>query len=198
MATGNRGATASGAHCDRQPSHHTHPRLHVRLRPLRPGRGGRRSIPSQDAARLARVRQLVDVVRADSDEKKRKSAIRELNDADPRVQVEVIPILVAALRKDSSETVRSSAAEAIGRYSVVFPLAGLALEDAAIADRSATVRAAARQAYGNTIYWVIAAPGAMMPSRHRQPSPRSPNQRRPPNHRPASRSLPLMQPPSAE
>ena len=83
---------------------------------------------------------------ADSDEKKRKSAIRELNDADPRVQVEVIPILVAALRKDSSETVRSSAAEAIGRYSVVFPLAGLALEDAAIADRSATVRAAARQA----------------------------------------------------
>jgi hypothetical protein len=46
----------------------------------------------------ARVRQLVDIVRADTDEKKRKSAIRELNDADPRVQVEVIPILVSALR----------------------------------------------------------------------------------------------------
>lgn len=94
----------------------------------------------------ARVRQLVDIVRADPDEKKRKAAIRELNDADPRVQVDVIPILVLALRKDLSEAVRSAAADVIGRYSVVFPVAGLALEDAAIADRSSAVRAAARQA----------------------------------------------------
>jgi hypothetical protein len=93
----------------------------------------------------ARVRQLVDTVRADQDENRRKTAIRELSDADPRVQVEVIPILVSALRKDSSEAVRIAAADVIGRYSVVFPVAGLALEDAAIADRSIAVRAAARQ-----------------------------------------------------
>ena len=94
-----------------------------------------------------------------SDEKKRKAAIRELNDADPRVQVEVIPILVAALRKDSSETVRSSAAEAIGRYSVVFPLADWRWRT----QPSPTVRPRfgprRGKHYGNTIYWVIAAQG---------------------------------------
>lgn len=94
----------------------------------------------------ARVRQLVDVVRADPDEKKRKAAVMELGDADPRIQVDVVPALVAVLRKDVSEAVRRAAAEVLGRFNVVFPVAGLALEDAAIADRSTTVRGAARQA----------------------------------------------------
>src|SRR4051794_16853638 len=94
----------------------------------------------------ARVRQLVDIVRADPDEKKRAAAIVELTDADPRVQIEVIPALVAALRKDTSEIVRRASAEVIGRLNIIFPAAGLALEDAAIADPSGAVRGAARQA----------------------------------------------------
>jgi len=94
----------------------------------------------------ARVRQLVDIIRADPDDKKRKTAIVDLADADPRIQLDVIPTIATALRKDPSEAVRRAAAEVIGRFNVVFPAAGLALEDAAIADRSAAVRDAARQA----------------------------------------------------
>ncbi len=94
----------------------------------------------------ARVRLLAEIVRSDPDEKKRKAAVAELAGADPRVHVEVIPTLIAAVRKDASATVRAGAAEVIGRLQVVFPLAGLALETASETDPSPTVRDAARQA----------------------------------------------------
>ena len=197
MATGNRGATASGAHCDRQPSHHTHPRLHVRLRPLRPGREGGGLFHRKtrlDSARFVNWSMSSWPIRM----KRSGSGHPELNDADPRVQVEVIPILVAALRKDSSETVRSSRPR---------PSAGIV---SCFRSRdwrwrtqpSPTVRLRfgprRGKHYGIPSIGLSHAPGAMMPSRRIQPSPRSPNRRRPPNHRPASRLLPLMQPPSAE
>jgi hypothetical protein len=92
----------------------------------------------------ARVRQLADTLRSDPDEKRRKAAVKELADADPRMHAEVIPALIAALRKDSA-SVRASAAEAIGRFRTVYPLAGAALEIAAESDPSQAVRDAAKQ-----------------------------------------------------
>ena len=94
----------------------------------------------------ARVRLLIDIVRADPDAKKRAAAVTELVEADPRIQVDVIPALVTALRQDPSEAVRRSAAEVIGRFNVVFPVAGLALEDALATDSSRAVRNAAKDA----------------------------------------------------
>jgi hypothetical protein len=92
----------------------------------------------------ARIRQLADTLRSDPDEKRRKAAVNELADADPRVHADVMPSLIAALRKDAAG-VRASAAEAIGRFRTVFPLAGAALETAAESDPSPAVRDAAKQ-----------------------------------------------------
>src|SRR5262245_61807998 len=94
----------------------------------------------------ARVRQLTEILKSEPDEKKRKAAVAELAETDPRLQLEVIPALTTALRKDPSAAVRSAAADVIGRFNVVFPIAGLALEDAMESDASPTVRNAAKQA----------------------------------------------------
>lgn len=99
--------------------------------------------PQLDAGR---VRQLTEIVRLDPDEKKRLAAITELADADPRVQLDVIPVISTALQKDASAAVRAAAAAVIGRFNVVFPMAGMALESAAETDPSPAVRDAARQA----------------------------------------------------
>jgi len=93
-----------------------------------------------------RVRQLIEIVRSEPDARKRRSAVMELADADPRLHVDVIPTLAAALRKDAADSVRIAAAEVIGKFNIVYPLAGIALEEAAAADSSQGVRRAARQA----------------------------------------------------
>jgi hypothetical protein len=93
-----------------------------------------------------RVRQLVDTLRNETDSARRRSAITELKEADPRTQLDVIPALVAALRHDATAGVRADAAEAIGQFKQVYPVAGLALETAAESDLSPAVRDAAQQA----------------------------------------------------
>jgi hypothetical protein len=93
----------------------------------------------------SRVRYLVELLRSEPDAKKQKAAVNELADADPRVFPEVIPSLIAALKKDAA-AVRASAAEVIGKFKTTFPLAGAALESAAETDPDASVRAAAKQA----------------------------------------------------
>jgi len=93
-----------------------------------------------------RVRQLTEIVRLDPSEKKRQAAVEELAGADPRVQLDVIPVIGTALQKDPSAAVRVTAAELIGRFNIVFPMAGLALESAMETDPSPAVREAARQA----------------------------------------------------
>ncbi len=97
-------------------------------------------------AEPARIRQLAEILRSEPDEKKRKAAVAELAEADPRVHPEIIPALAAALRKDASAAVRLDAAEAIGRYKIVFPTAGLALEDTLESDAAAAVRGAVKEA----------------------------------------------------
>ncbi|VTT98005.1 hypothetical protein : : HEAT_2 [Gemmataceae bacterium] len=92
-----------------------------------------------------RVRVLADLLRTETDEKRCKSAVAELADADPRAHPDVIPALLAALRKDAAG-VRAAAAEVIGKFKTTFPLAGSALEKVAETDPDPAVRSAAKQA----------------------------------------------------
>lgn len=93
-----------------------------------------------------RVKQLAETLRTDPDEKKRRAAIAELKEADPRQIPEAMTILVSTLQRDPSPAVRADAAEAIGSIKVMVPLAGVALEIAAESDPSPAVRDAAQQA----------------------------------------------------
>lgn len=93
----------------------------------------------------ARVPALVEALRSDPDEKKRKAAADELGRADARQMPEVVTALVAALQKDASASVRLEAAESIGQLGSVFPMAGVALETAASGDASTLVRLAAKK-----------------------------------------------------
>ena len=94
----------------------------------------------------AQVKKLIETAKHDADEKKRRAAIAELRDADPRAHPDVISALIASLQKDSSAAVRQDAADAIGSYKLVYPLAGLALEAASELDSTKAVRDTALQA----------------------------------------------------
>lgn len=94
----------------------------------------------------ARVPTLLEALKNDPDEKKRKAAATELGRADARLVPEVVPGLVAALQKDAAVAVRLEAADAISRLDTVFPVAGVALEGAASGDSSPLVRLAAKKA----------------------------------------------------
>lgn len=93
----------------------------------------------------ARVRPLLEALKSDPDERKRKAAADELGGADAREFPEVATALSNALQKDTSAGVRAEAAQSLGRLDQVFPLAGVALEAAASGDSSPLVRLAAKQ-----------------------------------------------------
>jgi hypothetical protein len=88
----------------------------------------------------AQIRTLVTTLRTEGDEKRRRAAVAELRDADPRTQADVIPALVASLQRDPSAHVRADAADALGSFRTVFPIAGSALEAAAESDPASLVR----------------------------------------------------------
>ncbi|HEY3789923.1 MAG TPA: hypothetical protein VGL71_13775 [Urbifossiella sp.] len=94
----------------------------------------------------AHVKRAIETVRNETDEKKRRAALADLQDADPRTHAEVIPTLIIVLQKDASAQLRALAAEIIGQYRIVYPVAGMALEAAAELDGSRTVRESAQQA----------------------------------------------------
>lgn len=94
----------------------------------------------------AQVRTLVTTLRTDPDEKRRRAAVAELRDADPRAQADVIPALIERLQRDPAAHVRADAADALGDFRTVFPLAGAALEAAAEGDPAPVVRDVAKQA----------------------------------------------------
>ena len=93
----------------------------------------------------ARVPALIETLKSDPDEKKRKAAADELGRADVKAMPEIVPALVAALQKDASAAVRTEVAEAIGTLGSVYPVAGVALETAASGDSSPLVRLAAKK-----------------------------------------------------
>ena len=93
-----------------------------------------------------RVKQLVDVLKSDPDEKKRKAAAEELRQHDPRTNTDLIPTLINSLQADPSAAVRAEAAESIGKLKPVAQQAGVALEQTQSADPSEDVRKAAQKA----------------------------------------------------
>ncbi len=111
--------------------------------PLVAGPGIFRAKPKTDTAR-ARV--LIEALKSDPDEKKRKAAADELGGADARQLPEVVTALTAALQKDASAAVRAEAADSLGQLGQVVPQAGAALEAAAAGDASPAVRVAAKKA----------------------------------------------------
>jgi hypothetical protein len=93
-----------------------------------------------------RAKQLVETLKSDPDEKKRKTAAEELRDQDPRNNSDIMPTLIAALQKDPSPEVRAEAAETIGKLKPVVQPAGVALEQTLLTDPSDGVRKAAQKA----------------------------------------------------
>src|SRR5262245_12295139 len=94
----------------------------------------------------AKSKQLVDTLRTDPDEKKRKAAAEELSDYDPRGNPEVMAGLIASLRQDPAVAVRTAAADTIGKLKPMSAQAGVALEQAVQTDPSETVRKAVQGA----------------------------------------------------
>lgn len=93
-----------------------------------------------------KVKQLVGTLQTDPDEKKRLAALGELREYDTRHHPELVPSLIASLQKDPSPTVRSSAADTIGKTKPVYQQAGLALESSQAEDPAKEVREAAKAA----------------------------------------------------
>jgi hypothetical protein len=82
----------------------------------------------------------------DKDEKARAAAASDLRDYDAKAFPDVLPALIEALATDPSTSVRSKAAEAIGKVRPISPEAGYALEQAIDNDKSFQVRFSARTA----------------------------------------------------
>src|SRR5205085_7640138 len=93
-----------------------------------------------------RAKPLVETLRTDLDEAKRKAAAAELAAFDPRKEPEVLPALTGAITRDPSPGVRAAVAEALGNLKPVSQQAGVALEQTLNGDPSAEVRKAAQQA----------------------------------------------------
>ena len=93
-------------------------------------------------APVSKAKQLVEVLRTDPDEAKRKDAATELRAIDPRSNPEVIPGLVTTVQKDPSPAVRVEAVRVLGDLKPVSEPAGLALEAAVKADPDPKVREA--------------------------------------------------------
>jgi hypothetical protein len=93
-----------------------------------------------------RVPELVQVLKADLDDRKRAEAAEELRQYDPGQFPQIIPALVDALQTDPKPGVRSEAAHSLGKLRPVSQPAGQALEKAAVHDHALRVRLQARTA----------------------------------------------------
>jgi HEAT repeats len=89
---------------------------------------------------------LLEVLKSSPDEKKRAAAASELRDYDAKAFPDLLPALVQALSTDPSSSVRSEAAETIGKVRPISPQAGFALEQAIANDKERAVRFAAQRA----------------------------------------------------
>jgi HEAT repeats len=89
---------------------------------------------------------LIQTLKSSTDEKARAAAASELRDYDAKAFPEVLPTLIEALATDPSSSVRSKAAEAIGKVRPISPEAGYALEQAIDKDKDRWVRLSARTA----------------------------------------------------
>jgi hypothetical protein len=93
-----------------------------------------------------RVPELIATVKTDGDENKRAAAAEELRQYDPSAQADIIPVLIDVLLHDPKPSVRSEAAQSLGKLRPVNQQAGWALEQAVSKDSSMRVRVQARSA----------------------------------------------------
>lgn len=89
---------------------------------------------------------LLDMLKSATDERDRVAAANALREYDAKVYPEILPALMDALAGDSSSSVRTEAAESIGRIRPITAQAGYALEQAKENDKDRSVRNAARLA----------------------------------------------------
>jgi hypothetical protein len=89
---------------------------------------------------------LIDMLKGAKEERDRVAAANALREYDAKVYPEILPALTDALAGDTSASVRTEAAESIGRIRPITAQAGYALEQAKENDKSLRVRTAARLA----------------------------------------------------
>ena len=77
-----------------------------------------------------RVSELVGIVRTDSDERKRTSAVEELRNFDTKAFPEIVPVLAEAAIKDTKPGVRAEAINSLVRIRPISNIAGQAIEGA--------------------------------------------------------------------
>lgn len=95
---------------------------------------------------ISKTQQLLNTVRTEPDEKKRISAVEELQKTDEKNATDVIPVLVASLKQDPSPAVRGKVAESISKIKPIAASAGVALEASAQNDPNESVRKSASTA----------------------------------------------------
>jgi hypothetical protein len=95
---------------------------------------------------VQRVPELIQILKADRDDRKRQDAAEELRQFDPSQYPQVVPALIEALQTDPKPSVRSEAAHTLSKLRPVSAPAGQALERAAAQDHALRVRLQARTA----------------------------------------------------
>lgn len=93
-----------------------------------------------------RVPELLATVKNDKDEGKRASAAEELRQYDTTTFPDIIPVLIDVLLHDAKTSVRSEAADSLGKIRPITQEVGQALEQALAKDSSMRVRLQARYA----------------------------------------------------
>jgi hypothetical protein len=89
---------------------------------------------------------LIMQLKIDKEDSHRANAAEELRNHDPKAFPEIMTVLVDALIKDTSASVRAESASTIAKLRPISQQAGFALEQAASNDPAMRVRMAARQA----------------------------------------------------
>src|SRR5262245_22958723 len=89
---------------------------------------------------------LIMQLKTDKEDSRRANAAEQLRNHDPKAFPEIMTVLVDALIKDTSASVRAESASTIAKLRPISQQAGFALEQAASNDPAMRVRMAARQA----------------------------------------------------
>ncbi|HJZ92878.1 MAG TPA: HEAT repeat domain-containing protein [Gemmataceae bacterium] len=89
---------------------------------------------------------LLEVLKSSPDDKTRAAAASELRDYDAKAFPDILPALIQTMSSDRSSSVRTEAADAIGKVRPISPQAGFALEQAIANDKDVRVRFAAQRA----------------------------------------------------
>jgi hypothetical protein len=105
---------------------------------------GKKSANKVDPAQ--KVQQLLATVKGDGDESKRAAAAEELREFDAGQFPEMVPVLADVVLTDSKVSVRTEAAQTLGKIRPINQQAGWALEQTAAKDNSLRVRLAAKTA----------------------------------------------------